>query len=414
MIIAELFMLDKTIKDRNIPDINEYLHNYIVWMNIHDAQNVGFVQFATSMVLKAFRSTTQVIEKEVATCPNSGELVIEHTFPSGKIPITNTPFTADRNDWRGFFTGKKEGTTDPNGRAVISDCEPGVEYLIKFYPDYDGTSEAAINEEYVDIIAKIAALLENQWNTKLHTDWINFKNLYNSTSAQDKFYEYLKQNVNAFWDTLVSLWDMVSSIASYTVNNWDNILAISNFNLGGSLYLNYKYGDSIKQFTKQLIDHLKKQKKSHIERIFFLLIDKSLLYAIFSAVIVWIFLLPPDLLCAFISRGIAEIVVNIVIGVIISGGTGLAARITAQAASVAKEAVAVKGFISELSTVEKLTTYIGSFSEEIGNIIAKSMLRYTEVIKPAIINSSHSSTAKAIATGKKAITEENIAKETSQ
>lgn len=58
MIIAELFMLDKTIKDRNIPDINEYLHNYIVWMNIHDAQNVGFVQFATSMVLKAFRSTT--------------------------------------------------------------------------------------------------------------------------------------------------------------------------------------------------------------------------------------------------------------------------------------------------------------------------------------------------------------------
>lgn len=414
MIIAELFMLDKTIKDRNIPDINEYLHNYIVWMNIHDAQNVGFVQFATSMVLKAFRSTTQVIEKEVATCPNSGELVIEHTFPSGKIPITNTPFTADRNDWRGFFTGKKEGTTDPNGRAVISDCEPGVEYLIKFYPDYDGTSEAAINEEYVDIIAKIAALLKSQWDTKLHTEWINFKNHYNSISAQDKFYEYVKQNVNAFWDTLVSLWDMISSIASCVVNNWDNILATVTFNLGGAFYLHHKYGDSIKQFTKQLIDHLKQQKKSHIERIFFLLVDKSLLYVIFSAVINWIFLLPPDLLCAFISRGIAEIVVNIVIGVIISGGTGLAARITAQAASVAKEAVAVKGFISELSTVEKLTTYIGSFSEEIGNIIAKSMLRYTKVTKPAIINSSHSSTAKAIATGKKAVTEENIAKETSQ
>lgn len=409
MIIA--YMLDRMIKERDIPDIYEYLNDYITGIAKHDSNNVGFTSFNTHMAITSYRAITREVEKDVAICPSSGQIIIEHTFPSGKIPITKTPFTADRNDWRGYLPGKKEGITDDNGRAVIDECTPGVEYLIKFYPDYDGTSEAAINDEYLDIIAQAAALLKMQWDSKHHPNWIDFKVRYQSSSEQEKFYDFLKQNGEAFWKTLVGLLDMISSIASFVVNHWDDIAAFTTFGMGGSLYLRSKYKDSIEKFTNELIADLKKLERSKIERIFFLLIDKSLLYVVYSAVINWICLLPPDLLCAFISRGMAELVVNIVIGVVLTGGAGLAAKISVQAALVARDAVVVKGIVSELSAIEKVTTYVSSFSGELGNIIAKSMNRYVDIIKPNILKPSNSGNARAIATAEGTTTGTNTAED---
>lgn len=413
MIIA--YMIDRIIKERDIPNINEYLNDYIVGIARHDSDSAGILGFLTSSSINAYRTVAKPVEEQTATCPSNGQLIIEHTFPSGKIPITRTPFAANRNSLKSLYSTKKTGVTDDNGRATIDQCIPGEEYLIKFYPDYDGTSEEAINKEYLDIIAQMGALLKMQWDKKLHPDWIGFKERYNSMSEQDKFFNFLEQNGKAFWDTLVGLWDMISSIASFIVNHWDDIAATAAFNIGGALYLHNKYKDSIQKFINELIADLKKLERSKVERIFFLLVDKSLLYVVYSAAVNWICLLPPDLLCAFISRGMAELVVNIVIGVVLTGGAGLAAKVSAQAAVVARQAVAVKGIVSELSSIEKVTTYVSAFAGEAGEIIAKSMGRYVQAIKPAIVTSSHSGEAKAIATavqtGEKATTGANTAED---
>lgn len=402
MIIA--YLVDRIIRERNIPNINQYLNDYIAGIARHDADNVGVIGFAINTAGNAYRVATRTVEEEVAKCPSSGEIMIEHTFPSGKIPITRVPYAADRNDWKGAFTFEKKGITDYNGRAVIKDCSPGVEYLIKFYPDYNGTSEEAINQEYVDIIAKMGALLKTQWDDKLLPDWNSFKDRYNLMSEQDKFFMFLETYGKGFWDTLVGLWDMISSIATAIVNHWDKILAGAALFSGpigaavGATYLHSKYADSIKKFISELIEDLKKLERSKVERIFFLLVDKSLLYVVFSAVIYWICLLPPDLLCAFIARGMAEIVVNIVIGVVLTGGAGLAAKISAQVAVIAKETVVIKEVVKVINATERLTAYISKFASEAGEVIVKSMNRYVDAIKPATVTASHSGPTKVIAT----------------
>lgn len=404
MIIA--YLMDRTIREREaIPDINQYVFEYVAGIARHDADSAGVLGFIVNTSGNMYRAATRTVEEEVATCPSSGEIIIEHTFPSGKIPVTRVPFAADRNDWKGAFTFEKTGLTDDNGRAVVKDCSPGVEYLINFYPDYDGTSEAAINQEYTDIIAKMGALLKTEWESKLLADWNSFKALYNNMSEQDKFFLFLETYGKGFWDTLVSLWDMISSIATAIVNHWDDILAGAALFTGplgaaiGGTYLHSKYADSIKKFISELIEDLKKLERSKIERIFFLLVDKSLLYVVFSAVVHWICLLPPDLLCAFIARGMAEIVVNIVIGVVLTGGAGLAAKVSSQAALVAREAVIAREVVTGLNTVGRLRTYLGAFSGELGSIITRSMSRYVNAVKPAIVSSSHSGPARVIASG---------------
>lgn len=404
-IIANLpFVIDDYIKSRSKPDIENFLTMFRKSINIAEASGSGTVISALKVSGSAYRYIRTETETEVKTCPatSSGELRFRHIFPSGKTPITDVDFEAQKTGFTNILSQILKGTTDKDGYGVLQGCEAGAEYKITFYPDYRGTSKKAIDEAFQKIINDMESLLRNQWDTKLSGGWDDFIIKYQNQTEFEKAFDTIKTYSGAFKDAIISVWDTLVSIIKAIVNNWDSITeTVVKYSgpvgyLAATAYRGFfaSKENAIDKFIEDVIKKLKELDPLEVEKIFFLLVDKSLMYVLFATLVAWIFLLPPDLLSEFVARGFAEIILNILLAVIFSPSviSNVGRTITVHA----KQLIATtKEVIAGLKVGERLAIYLSELAESMAVVMKAAMNMYLP--KPAIIaNSSIADESRAV------------------
>ncbi|MGL4917354.1 MAG: DUF6531 domain-containing protein, partial [Aeromonas allosaccharophila] len=92
---------------------------------------------------------------------------------------------------------------------------------------------------------------------------------------------------------------------------------------------------------------------SQMEAAMLVLQDEALLYLYAYALVCWVKMLPPDQQTEFGSQVISSVLIDVIIGVILTGGAGLAARYGAKAASAAKNSDRVMRLVTSLVNLSK-------------------------------------------------------------
>lgn len=395
------YTIDALIKNRSKPNIDNFLKLFRESIDIAGLAGSGIVSSSAQKVADTYRYATQPTETEVKSCPLSGELKFRHIFPSGKTPITNVKFEAKKTGITNSFSKSVPGTTDQEGYGILKGCEAGAEYKITFYPDYTGTSKEAIDKAFQSIISEMEGILRKQWDSKLSNDWDKFFEVYKSQTEIDKIFTTMRTYNNAFKKALVSMWDGLVDLVKLIVNNWDSITETTLSALFPASRFAFQAirkvtntENTINKFILESIKKLKELDKVQLEKIFFLLVDKAFMYTLFATCITWVMLLPPDLLSEFIARGFAEVIINIIIGVLL--GPEVVANI---GRTVVQQVQTIALRTAELFKGVNAAERIGLYMSEIAEFMLKAVYSITHY-KPkyaVIHNSSLADEAEAIA-----------------
>ena len=78
--------------------------------------------------------------------------------------------------------------------------------------------------------------------------------------------------------------------------------------------------------------------------------DEALLYLYAYALVSWVKLLPPDQQTEFGAQVIASVLIDVIVGVVLTGGAGLAARYGAKTVSIAKNSEVIGQFVTPQNT----------------------------------------------------------------
>lgn len=268
------------------------------------------------------------------TCPLNGKLTLMHTFQSvAYLPIGGTPFKLEPVVWKaGVFISDFEadgpvvtGTLDDKGLKEISNLIPGKTYRITFYPDLSRKDINAMFASYQGIQDNLSQWLDKQWQG-FDSEWRHWCGL---TSSQ-RTGELVLAAGQGVADAAASLWD---SMVDMLKTAWDMLKLLWKFLTNPKLMLD-KVKAAIKttlEFDWDKVVQLLESANEAVSKALMVLQDEAYLFLFGNALISWASMIPPQVLARMSVEVIASLVIDIIVGVILTGGAGLAARYGARA-----------------------------------------------------------------------------------
>ncbi|MDM5140240.1 DUF6531 domain-containing protein [Aeromonas bestiarum] len=277
-------------------------------------------------------SSSKKAQSVITQCPLSGTLRLVHLFESVRfIPIGNTPYKVEAGKMvRGRFVSEavaNEGTLDAKGVAEVGKLTPGKSYRVTFYPKVKKSDLDALFASYVPVQKDLEAWLTKEWNSEHKAAWSR----YNATGAG--FGSHALAAASGVGKALVGVWDDLKTIYSLLADPVGNAKKLAEFGVDAAA--------------------MAKVGASQMEAAMLVLQDEALLYLYAYALVCWVKMLPPDQQTEFGSQVISSVLIDVIIGVILTGGAGLAARYGAKAASAAKNSDRVMRLVTSLVNLSK-------------------------------------------------------------
>ncbi|PJG57636.1 DUF6531 domain-containing protein, partial [Aeromonas cavernicola] len=265
----------------------------------------------------------------VTQCPLSGTLRLVHMFESTRfIPIGHTPYKVEavKRGPRGHFISEKvvkEGTLDAKGIAEIGNLTPGQSYRVTFYPNVTKSDLDGLFSSYQTVQADLAAWLERQWASTHQPAWRNYQGSgSDGLAVAAGALRGLGKALASVWDDLVGLYDLLA----HPMENAEKLL----------------------EFGVNAPD-LAAAGAEKIENAMLVLQDEALLYLYVYALVSWVKMLPPDELAEFGTQMVATVLLDILIGVVLTGGAGLAIHHGGKAVTKVMGATKQQDRLAELS-----------------------------------------------------------------
>ncbi|MGE8097436.1 RHS repeat-associated core domain-containing protein [Pseudomonas fluorescens] len=334
-----LQVLDAKTPDVSVilKDFNNCLSDYKAWadsfwtgwaLDVNQTFKVG------NEVSVSERKTKTGAVETFATCPLLGDFTLIHMFEAARfVPIGNTPVKLEpvKKAMIGYdVVGPVvTATIGASGIEVIKGCKRGQLYRITFFPNVSESNVKALYASYQGVIGNLDGWLKSEWSGKFQPQWAS----YSAADRMGRSAILVKSALDSLEKALLGLWDDVKSLFELLANP-------------------IKYAKKLAQYlTKEELDKLYAASKEAIATGLLILSDEPLMFIYVSAIIAWVGMLSPQICVEVITAISSSFLINVVLGICLSGGVGLAVRVGTQTLAKVKSGTAVK-MLEELA--EKL------------------------------------------------------------
>ncbi|MHC8365317.1 RHS repeat-associated core domain-containing protein [Pseudomonas sp. ZT5P21] len=352
------------VLDAKTPDVNLILKDFKNCLSDYKEWADGFLTgwaldvdqtFKVGNEVSVTKRKTKTGKVETyATCPLAGDFTLIHMFESARfVPIGNTPVKLEpvtKGTLYDDVTGPAiETTIGPSGIKVIDGCKKGQMYRITFFPNVSQSNVKALYDSYQGVIGNLEGWLQSEWSSKFQPQWAS----YSAADRMGRSVILLKQAMDGLEKALLRLWDDIKSLFELLAHPKENLEKLR------------KYLSDVE------IDKLYAASKESIASGLFILSDEPLMFIYVSAIVAWVGMLPPQVIVDVVTAIAAEFLINVVLGICLTGGAGIAVRVGTKALSTVKSGTAIK-YLEELAA--KLMTLSGKHS----------LPAHAEVSKPLI------------------------------
>jgi RHS repeat-associated protein len=292
-----------------------------------------------------------------ANCPANGKLVLIHSFESARfVPIGNTPvqLTPVVN---GRFIGKNEvgptinKTIDASGILEVSGLTPNQQYKITFFPNPTRAQIDSLFNSYQGVIGELGGWLQTEWSTSFLPLW----QAHTDASLGGRALQELEAAWEGFMKAIMGLWGDIKSLYDLIAHPRENYEKLKNF------------------FTEEQIKKIYDASADAIHTALLIASDEPLMWIYVAAIVAWVKMLPPQTCTEVLAQMSTEFLLNILIGVVLTGGLGLAVRVGTKA---------VKGVQSSGKVIKLIEDFTGMLMK-----VSKSKATpHTEASKPLLLN----------------------------
>ncbi|MDI2590369.1 DUF6531 domain-containing protein [Pseudomonas sp. 681] len=284
------------------------------------------------------RKTRTGAVETYATCPLAGDFTVIHMFDSARfVPIGNTPVRLEpvtKGVVYDDVTGPAiETTIGPSGIKVIDGCKKGQMYRITFFPNVSQSDVKALYDSYQGVIGKLNGWLQSEWSGKFQPQWAS----YSAADRMGRSVILLKRAMEGLEKALLRLWDDIKSLFELLAHPKENVEKLR------------KYLSDIE------IDKLYAASRESIASGLLILSDEPLMFIYVAAIVAWVGMLPPQVVVDVVSAMASEFLINVVVGICLTGGAGIAVRVGTKALSTVKSGEALKYLEDLAATLMKLS-----------------------------------------------------------
>ncbi|MFJ5240111.1 RHS repeat-associated core domain-containing protein [Pseudomonas neuropathica] len=284
------------------------------------------------------RKTKTGAVETYATCPLVGDFTLIHMFESARfVPIGNTPVKLEPVTKGTFYddvTGPViETMIGPSGIKVIEGAKKGQTYRITFFPNVSQSDVKALYDSYQGVIGKLDGWLQSEWSSKFQPQWAS----YSAADRTGRSVILLKRALEGFEKALLQLWDDIKSLFELLANPRKN------------------YEKLKKYLSDAEIDKLYATSKESIASGLLILSDEPLMFVYVSAIVAWVGMLPPQVVVDVMTAIASEFLINVLVGICLTGGAGLAVRAGTKVLSTVKSGEAIKYLEDLASTLMTLS-----------------------------------------------------------
>ncbi|WP_238350051.1 RHS repeat-associated core domain-containing protein [Pseudomonas sp. SWRI111] len=284
------------------------------------------------------RKTKTGAVETYATCPLVGDFTLIHMFESARfVPIGNTPVKLEPVTKGTFYddvTGPViETMIGPSGIKVIEGAKKGQTYRITFFPNVSQSDVKALYDSYQGVIGKLEGWLQSEWSSKFQPQWAS----YSAADRAGRSVILLKRALDGFEQALLRLWDDIKNL----------------FDLLAHPQKNYA---KLKDYLSDVeIDKLYAASKESIASGLLILSDEPLMFIYVSAIVAWVGMLPPQVIVDVMTAIASEFLINVLLGICLTGGAGLAVRAGTKVITTVKSGEAIKYLDDLASTLMTLS-----------------------------------------------------------
>ncbi|WP_165857447.1 RHS repeat-associated core domain-containing protein [Marinobacter sp. JSM 1782161] len=284
----------------------------------------------------------EVVSATVAPCQAQRTLKIAHFHENvKKTPIPSTRFEVQEKDEGWVFDSWEtvaSGTTDANGLAEVT-VSPGKEYRVVLSPDISSADMDTLYSSYDGFIESCCGVLQQAWDGGINSRWENYLALPEDQRSDAVYASAVNGVVDGFSgvvDDLKRIYDVICGMLDYDFSDMPDDLA--------------------SQFEK-----LKEADDAYLKACL-VANDEIFLFIVLYTVRQYFRLLTPTQLAEVAGELVGQILFDVVVGLLITGGLGLATKYGARVGS--KAAARVVGR-AESDAVDNLS--LGDFMASLAN-----------------------------------------------
>ena len=257
-----------------------------------------------------------------AQCQRDAKLTLVHAFEAARfVPIGNTRVRLVP------VGGGPEIDTfiDASGIKLVEGCEAHQTYQITFYPQITSEQIDAFFDSYKAVLNDLGSWLAAQWEAEYLSLWQDHQ--------QADALGRASMEIQAQWDGLIkallAVWDDITGFFTLISHPQENYEKLKKF------------------FTEEQLQLLLNASKESLETALLIASDEPLMWSYLSAMIAWLKLLPPQIRSEIQAQLTSEVLINIVLGILLTGGIGLAIRLSLKGANKAVQATKATGLLED-------------------------------------------------------------------
>ncbi|MFK3774184.1 RHS repeat-associated core domain-containing protein [Pseudomonas sp. NPDC089406] len=284
-----------------------------------------------------------------ATCQKNGVMTLLHSFETVNfVPIGNTPFEAREVLAKGKLGEAIRGALDENGLGTVTGCEPNKPYQITFFPDVGENEIRALHASYGGVLEKLQGWLTKEWSSSIEPQW----KAYVQKDTPDRLLEIGEAFASGAWEVLKSLWDDIKSVFDMLLNAREYA------------------GKIVDYISKADFDELKTRAKKALHDGLMLLSDEPLMYLYAMAVITWVQLQPPPVIAELAGGAMMRIVLDVIIGMVLTGGIGIAVRLGTKTVSAVRSELTARRVTKAFQDLIDLETQLAEHAKKVKPLAA--------------------------------------------
>ncbi|MCU0092451.1 DUF6531 domain-containing protein [Pseudomonas koreensis] len=292
-----------------------------------------------------------------ANCPANGKLKLVHSFESARfVPIGNTPVRLVPVE-NGKLYGKNEVgqpinvKIGPSGILEVTGLKPHQQYEITFFPNPTKAQIDSLFNSYQGVIGDLSGWLQTEWTT----DFLPLWQAHTNASMGGRAMQQLESAWNGFLKAIMGLWGDIKNLYDLVAHPRENYEKLKKF------------------FTEEQIKKIYNASKEAIQTALLIASDEPLMWIYVAAIVAWVKMLPPQTCTEVLAELTTEVLLNILIGIVLTGGIGLAVRIGTKGLNAARNS-------------GKVMTLIEDFTSMLMKISKKNATAHADTAKPLMLN----------------------------
>ncbi|WP_167748739.1 RHS repeat-associated core domain-containing protein [Pseudomonas kribbensis] len=292
-----------------------------------------------------------------ANCPANGKLKLVHSFESARfVPIGNTPVRLVPVE-DGKLYGKNEVgqainvKIGPSGILEVTGLKPHQQYEITFFPNPTKAQIDSLFNSYQGVIGDLSGWLQTEWTT----DFLPLWQAHTNASMGGRALQQLESAWKGFLKAIMGLWGDIKSLYDLVAHPRENYEKLKKF------------------FTEEQIKKIYNASKEAIQTALLIASDEPLMWIYVAAIVAWVKMLPPQTCTEVLAELTTEVLLNILIGIVLTGGIGLAVRIGTKGLNAARNS-------------GKVMKLIEDFTSMLMKISKKNATGHADSAKPLMLN----------------------------